>query len=286
MSIAYLNGEFMPLAEAKISPLDRGFLFGDGIYEVIPSYDGKYIGFAPHIQRLFDGLAAIEIKHSFDQQYFRDLCDQLAEKNGLGNLGIYIHISRGADTKRHHAFPANLSPTIFAYCFEIPAPPVSDPNTAKTFKVVSGEDKRWQRCHIKSTALLGNVLHYQQGHEAQCDEILLFNGSGELTEAASCNAFIVKDGVIITPQLDQQKLPGITRLVLLQVLAKYSDFSVEERVVTRQEVEQADEIWITSSTKQVGPVVALDGKPVGEGKPGPVWQQVQSLFSKHQFDFN
>lgn len=286
MSIVYLNGDYMPAEQAKISPMDRGFLFGDGIYEVVPSYDGKFVGFGPHIERMFKGLAAVEIKHDFTVETFKDICDKLCVQNGKGNLGIYIHISRGADTKRFHAYPVGIKPTVFAYAFEIPPAPTADISKAKTYKVVSHQDLRWHRCNIKSTALLGNVMHYQQSHQAGCDETLLFNDLNELTEASSCNAFIVKDGVIITPELDNQKLPGITRLVLLDILRQHSDIQIEERVITKQEVESADEIWLTSSTKQVGAVIELDGKPVGEGKIGAVWQQAQSLFSAHQFDYN
>lgn len=286
MSIVYLNGEYMPLEEAKISPLDRGFLFGDGIYEVIPSYDGQFVGFEPHIKRMLSGLEEIEINHNFDRAFFKQVCSDLCEKNGLGNLGIYIHISRGADTKRSHAYPKDLTPTIFVYAYDIPAAPKADPNLAKTYKVATHHDMRWQRCNIKTTAILGNVMHYQHGHKAGYDETLLFNADDELTEAASCNAFIVKDNVIITPELDSQKLPGITRLLLIEILSKHSNFKIEERVVTYQEVKSADEIWLTSSTKQVGPVVEMDGDPIGNGKAGPVWQEAQRLFSLHQFDYN
>lgn len=286
MSVVYLNGEYLPMAEAKISPMDRGFLFGDGIYEVVPSYEGQFVGFGPHIDRMLNGLAEVEIKNDFTKAFFKEICSQLCEKNGNGNLGIYLHVSRGADTKRFHAYPEGITPTLFAYTFEIPPAPTADINKAKTYKVATHQDLRWQRCNIKSTALLGNVMHYQQGHKAGYDETLLFNAQNELTEAASCNAFIVKDGIVITPELDTQKLPGITRLVLLNILQKYSDIKVEERIVTRDEVLNADEVWITSSTKQVGAVVEMDGKAVADGKIGPVWQQAQTLFSKHQFDFD
>lgn len=286
MSIVYLNGEYMQAHEARISPMDRGFLFGDGIYEVVPSYGGQFVGFEPHITRMLHGLASVEIQHDFSQSFFKEICQNLCEKNGNGDLGIYIHISRGTDVKRHHAYPKDVHPTLFAYTFEIPPAPSADIDTAKRYKVNTHQDLRWQRCNIKSTALLGNVMHYQHGHAAGCDETLLFNADDHLTEASSCNAFIVKDGVVLTPNLDTQKLPGITRLILLDILQKYTDIKVEERVISREEVESADEIWITSSTKQVGAVVELDGKPINDGKIGLVWQRAQLLFSKHQFDYN
>lgn len=276
----------MPVTEAKISPMDRGFLFGDGIYEVIPSFGGRLVGFTPHMKRMFGGLNAIEIEHEFSFDMFKTICRNLCEKNGSGNLGVYIHISRGTDDKRHHAFPTGLTPTVFAYTFEIPPAPTSNISAAKTYKVNTHEDLRWQRCDIKTTALLGNVMHYQHGHAAGCDETLLFNNRDELTEGSSCNVFMVKNNVIATPELDAQKLPGVTRYMLLTILKQHSNFRVEERVITKNELVQADEIWLTSATKHIGPVIELDGQPVGTGKIGPVWQQTLDLFSAHQFDFN
>ncbi len=284
-SIAYLNGEFMPLSEARISPMDRGFLFGDGIYEVVPSYHGRLVGFSPHIQRMQDGLSAIEIDLATSEQEWRQICEQLTEKNGNKNLGIYLQVSRGADSKRNHAYPVGITPTVFGFTFEIPPEPTADRDTAKTLKVVSNLDKRWQRCNIKSVALLGNVMHYQQGNSSGKDEVLLYNASGEVTEGAACNVYIVKEGKVITPSLDYQKLPGITRFMLLDILRKDGSIDVEERVVSLEEARTADEIWFSSSTKEVIPVVELDGVAVGDGRPGVIWQQAQTLFSQHKYDY-
>jgi D-alanine transaminase len=285
MTIAYLNGEFMPLEEARISPMDRGFLFGDGIYEVIPSYDGKMVGFGPHIARMQEGLDAIEIKLDWDEEKFRDLCQSLMEKNGNGNLGVYLHVTRGTDSKRHHAYPEGIEPTVFGYAFDIPAPPIPDRDKIHPYTCSTGDDMRWDRCNIKSISLLGNVMHYQQGHVQGDGEILLFNQDNELTECGACNAYIVKDGVVATPPLDNQILPGITRQLLLKVLAADGSIPVEERVITRDEVWNADEIWISSSSKEVVPVVKLDGKPVGDGQPGPVWEQAARLYTAGKYDF-
>jgi D-alanine transaminase len=285
MTIAYLNGEYMPLEEARISPMDRGFLFGDGIYEVIPSYDGRMVGFGPHISRMQNGLAAIEIKLGWNDQQWRELCVSLLEKNGNGDLGIYLHVTRGADTKRNHAYPEGVEPTVFAYAFEIPPPPVPERDKIKPYTCATGSDMRWDRCNIKSISLLGNVMHYQQGHIKGDGEILLYNEHNELTECGACNAYIVKDGVVATPPLDNQILPGITRLVLLGVLQADGSIPVEERVITMDEVWDADEVWISSSSKEVMPVVKLDGKPVGDGKPGPVWEKAAKLYSASKYDF-
>jgi D-alanine transaminase len=285
MTTAYLNGEYMPLEEARISPMDRGFLFGDGIYEVIPSYGGKMVGFGPHIERMQHGLGSIQLQLDWSKERWHELCDSLMEKNGNGNLGIYLHVTRGAEAKRNHAYPVGIEPTIFAYAFEIPPPPIPERDKIKPYTCSTGNDMRWDRCNIKSISLLGNVMHYNQGHSKGDGEILLFNENEELTECGACNAYIVKDGVVATPPLDNQILPGITRLVLLAVLKADGSIPVEERVITRDEVLNADEVWISSSSKEVVPVVKLDGEPVGDGKPGPVWEKAAQLYSAHKYDF-
>ena len=285
MSIAYLDGSYMPIEQAKISPMDRGFLFGDGIYEVVPSYAGKMVGFGPHIARMQNGLAAVGIKLDWSEDNWAELCNRLINENGAGNLGIYLHVSRGADSKRFHAFPDNIAPTVFAYAFEIAPPPVADKALAKAYKVSTTRDLRWERCHIKSTALLGNVLHFQHGYERGHDETLLFNANNELTEASACNAFIVKDGKVITPPLDNQLLPGITRHILLDVLRRDGSIAVEECSVSMDEVLNADEVWITSSSKEVAPVTQIDGKAVGNGEVGEVWLAAQTLYSAGKFDY-
>lgn len=285
MNQVFLNGDFMPMSEAKISPMDRGFLFGDGIYEVIPVYGGKTVGLAPHLSRMQDGLNAIELSMTVDHSEWREIINTLAAANEGHNLGIYIQVSRGADTKRNHAMPVGIEATRFAFAFDIPPPPVADKSTAKRYEVSATQDLRWQRCNIKSTSLLGNVMHYQHGHSRGHHETLLFNAADELTEAAACNVFMVKDGVIATPLLDHQKLPGITRLMLLDMLKKHSSRRVHERIITRKEIDEADEVWLTSSSKEVAPVVAIDGRAVGSGDIGDVWLEAETLFSKYRYDY-
>jgi len=285
MTTAFLNGDYLPLDEARISPMDRGFLFGDGIYEVIPVHDGNLIGFGLHVDRMSEGLNAVEIKLNWTVQQWREVCDKLIDRNGGGNLAIYLQVSRGADTKRHHAFPEGITPTVFGFASKTEASQISDRTTVKPLRVSSAEDLRWRRCNIKSTALLGNIIHFQKGQAEGNDETLLFNAAGELTEGSASNVFVIKDGVAATPPLDHQVLPGITRLMLLDMLRKDGSVPVGERVVTLQEALVADEIWFTSSTKEVGPVVEVDGKPVGNGKPGPVWEVAHRLFTARKFDY-
>lgn len=285
MDTVYLNGQYMPMSKARISPMDRGFLFGDGIYEVIPSYDGKLVGFAPHLQRMQDGLNAIEISYGVDQEQWRTITHELIARNGGGNLGIYIHISRGADTRRNHAYPEGIAPTVYAFAFEIPPSPPAEKDRATCYTVVTAEDLRWKRCNIKSTALLGNVMHYQHSHAQGHHETILYNAAGELTEAAACNVYVVKNGIVATPFLDHQILPGITRYILLETLRRDGSIPIQERVVTLQELEHADEVWISSSSKDIAPVIEINGKQVGDGQVGDVWLAAQSLYSAHKFNF-
>ncbi|WP_461516434.1 D-amino acid aminotransferase [Porticoccus sp.] len=284
MSTVFLNGDYLPMEEARISPMDRGFLFGDGIYEVLPSYQGRMIGFDLHMTRMNNGMASIGIELGWDNAHWRELCDTLINANGGGNLALYLQVSRGADTRRFHAYPENVTPTVFAFTFEIPAEPVADKSRV-AYRVVTDRDLRWERCHIKSTALLGNVLHFQQGYQQGADETLLFNERDELTEASACNAYIVKNGVVITPPLDNHKLPGITRYILLDLLRKDGRIPVEERVVTKDEVYNADEVWVTSSSKEVVPVIEVDGKTIGNGEIGDVWLMAQQIYSAGKYDY-
>ena len=265
--------------------MDRGFLFGDGIYEVVPSYNAKLVGFGLHIERMQNGLNAIGIKLNLSVNDWRDMAQTLIEKNGKGNLGLYFHVSRGADVKRFHAYPEHIQPTVFAYAFAIPAATIADKQRVNQYRVTSTEDLRWKRCQIKSTSLLGNVMHFQQGQDAGVHETILYNQHNELTEASACNVFIVKNEVVITPPLDNQLLPGITRNMLIDILRKDGTLQVQERVISMNEVRAADELWLTSSSKEIAPVVELDGKPVGNGGVGDIWLLAQTLYSANKHNY-
>jgi D-alanine transaminase len=276
----FLNGSFVAKENALISPMDRGFLFGDGIYEVIPCYDSKPVGLALHLKRMNNGLKEIGIGLTADTKEWLSIIEKLIAQFDSSSVGVYIHISRGTDTKRHHAYPKNITPTIFAYGFEIPPSQAVDRNTARGFEVITGEDLRWQRCHIKSTSLLGNVMHFQQAQNAQKDEIIMFNDNQLITEAAACNVFVIKDNIIMTPKLNNQLLPGITRNILLQSLALEGGFTVFEQDINLTKLACADEVWITSSSKEVGAVVKVDERVLGDGRPGPVWEAAQHAYNR------
>jgi D-alanine transaminase len=287
VTIAFLNGEFMPLSEAKISPMDRGFLFGDGIYEVIPTYHGKAVGMTGHLSRMRDGLAAISITNPYSAQQWQQNLDGLIDANAShfpsGNIGVYFHISRGTDTKRYHAYPQNITPTVFGFAFEIaPAQPLEAANV-KPFKVALEEDKRWQRCHIKSTSLLGNVMHFQAGVDSGVQETILHNSDGIITEASSCNVFMVKDNAIFTPPLDNQLLPGITRQIALEAF-KRAGLGVEEKWFTKEDLFNADEVWLTSSSKEIAPVIEVDGKTIGSGEVGQMWEKAIRAYHNYKFE--
>ena len=285
MNTVFLNGDYMPIEEAKISPLDRGFLFGDGIYEVIPSYSGKTVGFQGHINRLNAGFKAIGLVLEWSDSQWKSLCNTLMAKNEGEALGIYIHVSRGTDIKRAHGFPENVPPTIFAMAFTIPEPQTPCISSVKSLSLFSAEDLRWKRCQIKSTALLGNVLHFQESANAGSQEALLFNNARELTEASAANIFIIKNGVIATPPKNNQILAGITRGLVIEILKKQGKCIIEERVISMNEVYNADEIWITSSTREIAPVTQLDGKIVGTGEVGLVWLRAATLYFNHKFNY-
>lgn len=285
MTVAYINGEYMPLEECRISPMDRGYLFGDGIYEVIPVYDGQLVALPYHIERLRNGLAEIKLPIPWSDEQLSTILTTLVGENGGGFQGLYLQISRGAYPRRQHAMPAEVQPTLFAYTFKIAPPSDGNPATTSVYKVITGEDMRWNRRHIKTVALLGNVMHMQEALDAGADEILLFTQAGLLTEAAACNVFVVHHGVIKTPPLNNEKLAGITRKMLLSILRQHSGLPVEETNISRADLEEASEVWLTSSTKEIGPVVTIDGASVGDGKPGPVWHTAQTLFHIHRLDF-
>ena len=270
---AYLNGAFQPTDEVRISPLDRGFLFGDAVYEVVPVHDGQPLVLDAHIARLCRSLEALRIKNPHSKLEWHELVAELTTRNGGGDLSIYIQVTRGADAGRNHLFPVDIPPTVFAMATALPQYDFSDGVTAITLP-----DNRWGRCDIKATALLANVLARQTAHEAGAiDAILLWNG--EVTEGAVSSVLIVDNGEIIRRPNGKELLPGTTTDLVIEV-AQAEGLTCREQTITEERLRTADEIWLTSATKNIAPIVKLDGQPIGTGSPGPVWRQVSERFER------
>ncbi len=269
----YLNGEYLPLSAAKISVLDRGFLFGDGVYEVIPAYLGQLFCLEAHLERLNNSLAEIRLELSYDSQQWSDIMAPLLIEGDAQY--IYLQVTRGVAAKRDHAFPETVEPTIFAMCSPIVPFEYKDGVSAVTL-----DDTRWQLCHIKATTLLGNVLLRQQAIETGCAEAILIK-EGYATEGAASNIFAVIDDVLITPPKTHEILPGITRDVIIN-LAKANQIAVQEDIISLEALQLASEIWLTSSTREIVPVTTLDGRPVGSGQVGSVWHVMQALFQDYK----
>jgi D-alanine transaminase len=277
MPIVYLNGEFMPDTEARIPVLDRGFIFGDGVYEVIPVYGGKLFRFDEHLQRLQNSLDAIKISNPLDRTQWKTALSELINQNGGGDHSLYLQITRGS-AKRDHALPEDVTPTVFAMCNELkpqPAEVIENGVAAITL-----DDIRWQRCHIKAISLLPNVLLRQEALDQGAAEAILIRG-GQATEGAASNLFAVIDGVITTPPKGPLLLPGITRDLVLELAASHN-LPHQEKDITLTELQQADEIWLTSSTREILSVTRLDGKTVADGKPGPLYKQMLTLYQDYK----
>jgi D-alanine transaminase len=271
----YLNGQFIPLADASISVLDRGFLFGDSVYEVIPAYSGKLFRLEQHLQRLEGSLEAVRMKNPLRLKQWRSIMERLLEQRPHQDQSIYLQVTRGATAGRDHAIPEGLEPTVFVMASPIPA---VDPKLAtEGIKAVSLDDIRWHRCNIKATTLLANVLLKQQATDEQANEAILIR-DGRATEGSASNLFIVFDNLLITPPKSRFLLPGITRDLVLE-LARDNGINSEEREIDAAELESAEEIWLTSSTKEIMPITNLDGQAVGSGRPGPLFHQLSQLYS-------
>jgi D-alanine transaminase len=277
MPVAYLNGAFLPLEQAQVSVLDRGFLFGDGVYEVIPVYGGRLFRLAHHLRRLRNSLDGVRIHNPLGDDEWTELLNTLVERNDGGDQAVYLKVTRGADVKRDHAFPAGIKPTVFA--MSTPQPGPRDLGTETGISAITLPDIRWKLCNIKAITLLPNVLLRQQAVDAGSAEAILIN-DGLAIEGAASNLFIVKNGVVITPPNSNALLPGITRDLVLE-LAAGNTIPCREAAITEAGLCDADEIWLTSSTREISPVVTLNGQSVGDGIPGPVWQHMSRLYQDY-----
>jgi len=283
MSTVYLNGKYLPMEEACVSVMDRGFLFGDGVYEVIPAYGGRLFRLPHHLQRLQDSLDGIRIANPLRDTEWEQVLNELLQQNAAtdGNRhdqSVYLQVTRGSAAKRDHSFPNPVTPTVYAFSVHIPAP---DPGvTEQGIAAITLDDIRWKYCNIKAITLLPNVLLRQQAADRGAAEALLIR-DGLVIEGSASNVFVVRDGTVMTPPKGTQMLPGITRDLVLELAAQYGR-PCREADIREAELREADEIWLTSSTREIVPVTTLDGKPVGNGSPGPVWKTMIEQYRRYR----
>ncbi|MDH3287024.1 MAG: D-amino acid aminotransferase [Betaproteobacteria bacterium] len=273
--IVYLNGEFMPLESARIPVLDRGFIFGDGVYEVIPVYSRHPFRLPEHLARLQRSLDAARLDPPLAEAEWTRLVHQLIERNAAEDQGVYLQVTRGV-AKRDHAFPNGVAPTVFMMSNPLVTP--SRELVERGGSAITTTDFRWLRCDVKVTSLLANCLLRQRSVDAGADEVVMFR-DGYLTEGSSSNVFAVRGGVLLAPPKNHLVLPGITYDVVLE-LAAANGVPIEAREVAEDEVRSADELWLSSSSKEVLAVSTLDGRPVGDGKPGPVFKRIYQAFQE------
>jgi D-alanine transaminase len=273
--MVFLNGKFMPIEEARVPVLDRGFIFGDGVYELIPVYSGVPFRMDEHLARLERSLAAVRIRNPYSRAEWREIILQLVAKQSFEDQGVYFQVTRGV-AKRDHAFPKDAVPTVFIMANPLVNPPRE--LVERGAAALSAIDDRWHHCDIKSISLIGNCLLRQVSADAGAVETILFR-DGKLTEASASNVFVVKGGVILSPPKSSLILPGITYDVIAEI-AQAAGIPLEYRDISEAEVRGADEIWVTSSSKEVLAIVTLDGKPVAGGKPGPLFRRAHALYQE------
>jgi len=273
--MVFLNGKFLPIEEARVPVLDRGFIFGDGVYELVPVYSRVPFRLEEHLTRLERSLAGTRIRNPYSRAEWREIIVQLSAKQPYEDQGVYFQVTRGV-ARRDHAFPQDATPTVFIMSNPLVNPPRE--LVERGAEAVSAQDNRWHRCDIKSISLIGNVLLRQLSADAGAAETILFR-DGVLTEAAACNVFVVRGGVIQGSPKSNLILPGITYDVVLE-LAQAAQIPVEIRDLSETETRAADEIWVTSSSKEVLAIVKLDGKAVGDGRPGPVFRRMHQLYQE------
>jgi D-alanine transaminase len=274
LPICYLNGDYLPLRDARISPLDRGFLYADGVYEVMPVYGGHPFRYAQHLARLARSMREIRQRDPRTAPQWRALISELISRNGGGDQYVYLQVSRGAEYGRNHAPLPDIEPTVFAFC--APWPAASAQQRQSGIACITAQDTRWARCDIKSVSLLANVLLRQLACDAGAQETILLRG-GEMMEASASTAHIVLNNAVITPPDSTLILPGTTRSVVEELLDTCGIVRLT-RAVSEAELRRADEIWLSAATREVSAVTTLDGTPVGSGRPGPLWLRIRAAF--------
>ncbi len=277
LAIAGLNGKFLPLAEAHISPLDRGFLFADSVYEVVPVHDGIPLLFDAHLARLARSLAAIDIRNPHSDDQWEKLVTELIRQNGGGTMAIYLQVSRGPESGRDHVYSRETLPTVFMMATEL-----SKPEHTLGIAVITLQDERWSRCDIKSTALLPNILARRKAADSGAREAILID-NGYVTEGAASSVIIVENNSLIRSPHSTEVLPGTTTDHVFAV-AHNAGYTCHEERFTAERLLAADEVWLTSATQGITPVVRVDEQIVGEGEPGPVWAAVSRLFEASMHD--
>jgi D-alanine transaminase len=272
----YLNGEFLPIDKASVSVMDRGFLFGDGVYEVIPVFGHNRFRTHEHLLRLHNSLRLVSMKPPLSDDEWKHTLDALLEKNPGEDRAIYLQITRGAYPVRDLGIKPDVAPTVFAMVIQVR--PVSVDELEKGLRTITVDDFRWHACDIKSISLVANVMLRHRANEAEvADAILVRNG--DVTEGTASNVFIVKNNVLITPPKSNHLLPGITRDLVLE-LAERNGISSEVRHISLGELETADEVWLTGSIREIAPVVELNGKPVGDGHAGDMWRKMIAIYQQ------
>ena len=277
MPIVHLNGRNLPAEEACVPVLDRGFIFGDGVYEVIPVFGGHPFRLDEHLQRLENSLSEVRIPSPHTRGEWTTLIRNLIDANGGGDQSLYLQVTRGP-AARDHALPENPAPTVFAMSNPLrpPAPEVLE----QGIEAITLDDIRWSRCHIKAISLLPNILLRQTALDAGATEAILTR-DGQATEGAASNLFAVLDGELRTPPKGPRLLPGITRDVILE-LAAANGIPHREADIRAEDLAHASEVWVTSSTREILPVTTLDGKAVGNGRPGPVFRRMYDLYQANK----
>ena len=278
LPLCYLNGEYLPLPEARISPLDRGFLYGDAVYEVMPVYGGRAFRFDAHLERLQRSLAGISMEDPHTRAEWRTLLGTLIERNGGGEQYVYWQVSRGAERGRSHAPLPHIPRTVFAFCAPLPPPPSE--LLEDGIACVTAADTRWARCDIKSTALLANVLLRQLSVDAGAAETILLR-HGELMEASASAVHVVLGGEVLVPPNSHRILPGTTRSAVQEMAAR-AGIPWHVVPVSETQLRVAEEVWISAATREVQPVTRIDGNPVGSGRPGPLWRRVHSELQRYK----
>lgn len=273
----YLNGDFLPIEEARVPVLDRGFIFGDGVYEVIPVYSHKPFRLPEHLLRLQHSLDGIRLQNPHSDEEWSSLVEQIIASNDGDDQYLYLHVTRGV-ARRDHAFPKGVIPTVFIMSNPLVAPPRE--LLATGVAAITADDNRWLRCDIKAISLLPNVLLRQMAIDAGAMETVLLR-DGFMTEGAASNIFLAKDGVLLAPPKNHLMLPGITYDVVLE-LAAAEKIPCEVREVSEYELRTAQELLLTSSTREIMPITRLDGKPVGEGKPGVMFTRLYRLYQSYK----